>query len=161
MNGVTDFSNLVGEWNGTNRVWLSPTDPVRESPITAQVSMAAQGLFMTLRYAWADAGIPQDGLFVLGYQRDLEAATAVWIDSWHMQDKFMTCLGTFGTQGNMILLGSYAAPPGPDWGWQIDIAQQTDDALQITMHNISPEGEAMLAVETILIRRPPSLSQEA
>ena len=43
--------------------------------------------------------------------------------------------------------GSYAAPPGPDWGWRIAIRPGDGSALAIVMHNVTPGGEEAVAVE--------------
>ena len=46
----------------------------------------------------------------------------------------------------LSLLGSYAAPPGPDWGWRI-VLEPLSETLQIRMDNITPDGEDLPAVE--------------
>jgi hypothetical protein len=60
------LEDLVGEWSGTNKLWLTPDEPVRESETTASVTLAAQGKFITIAYTWSFEGEPQDGLIVLG-----------------------------------------------------------------------------------------------
>jgi hypothetical protein len=70
-----------------------------------------------------------------------------------MQDKSMSCQGIVGAEGIVSVKGSYAAPSGPDWGWQIDIEPQTADAFRISMHNLSPDGKAELAVEAAYTRK--------
>jgi hypothetical protein len=146
-------SNLVGNWRGANRLWLFPTDPVRESETTMVVSQAAQGRFVTFQYSWAYEGVPQDGLLVVSVDPNLDVKQAFWIDSWHMQDKIMQCHGTVGVQGEISLKGSYPAPPGPDWGWQIDVTLKQDGRLFLVMHNITPEGNSLLTVEAAYSRK--------
>jgi hypothetical protein len=48
----------VGHWTGTNKLWLEPGTPVRESVTTAVVGLATTGAFATLQYSWADSGQP-------------------------------------------------------------------------------------------------------
>jgi hypothetical protein len=74
---------LIGEWAGVNRLWLSPKEPARHSETTASVALAAQGRFATIKYTWADEGQPQDGLLTLGADPQRKTLEAVWIDSWH------------------------------------------------------------------------------
>ena len=59
----------------------------------------------------------------------------------------MFCHGTINAQGIIDLLGSYEAPPGPDWGWRIIITNPSNNRLQIIMYNCSPEGVEELAVQ--------------
>jgi hypothetical protein len=148
-----NLASLVGRWKGTNHLWLFPADPVQESDTTMVVALVAQGKFVTFRYTWAYKGAPQDGLLLVGVEPQPNAVQAIWIDSWHMQDKFMLCQGTVGTQGIIFLKGTYSAPPGPDWGWEMDIAPESGGNFNLVMHNISPEGMAQKAVEAIYSRR--------
>ena len=148
-----NLADLIGHWRGTNRLWLSPADPVHESGSTMLVAPAAQGRFITLQYTWDYEGDPQDGLLLLGVKPHPEALKAVWMDSWHMQDKYMLCEETNGEQGEIFLTGSYAVPPGLDWGWKIEIIPQLPDEFQLLMYNLSPEGTSHLAVQTGFIRK--------
>lgn len=144
---------LTGQWQGTNKLWLSPNEPARESASTAEVTLAAQGKFATIRYTWTDQGQPQGGLLVLEQETQNHLVKAVWIDSWHMGDGFMLCEGAFGPNGAVLLKGAYSAPPDPDWGWQIAVEPQAGDSFRIMMTNISPDGEKMLAVEAVYTRQ--------
>jgi len=92
-------------------------------------------------------------MLLFGYEPESGEATAVWVDSWHMGDKAMICKGSVREHGELALAGSYSAPPGPDWGWQIDVVPKTADTFLIVMRNVSPEGVAELAVEAEYSRR--------
>jgi hypothetical protein len=153
MSTISSLASLVGNWRGLNRLWLSPTDPVRESETTCTVAPAAQGQFLTFQYTWSDEGAPQDGLLLIGYKAQSQVVQAVWIDSWHTHEGTMLCEGTVGAQGGVSLHGTYAAPPGPDWGWQIEIIPQDDNLFDLVMHNITPQGKVALAVEARYVRR--------
>jgi hypothetical protein len=150
---ISGLENIIGQWAGTNHLWLSPVEPVSESSTTMFVELAAQGQFVTLQYTWTFEGKPQDGLILIGYETQLNVVKAIWVDSFHMQDKFMLCQGNMEEQGVVKVKGSYAAPPGPDWGWQININNMADDKFQLEMYNITPEGDAILAVEATYSRK--------
>jgi hypothetical protein len=49
--------------------------------------------------------------------------------------------------GVVKLLGSYAAPPGPDRGWQIHIEPGDGGGGRMTMHNVMPGEDPYEAVE--------------
>ena len=153
MSTLSSLAGLVGNWRGLNRLWLSSAAPVRESETTCIVAPAAQGQFLTFQYTWSDEGAPQDGLLLVGYEAQSQTVKAVWIDSWHMHDGYMPCQGTVDAQGAVFLHGIYAAPPGPDWGWQIEIAPQNEDLFDLVMRNVPPQGKADKAVEARFVRR--------
>lgn len=143
----TTLDSLVGQWQGINRLWLDPNEPARESEATAFCQTVARGKFFQLRYIWAEDGQSQDGVLLLGQsQQELSAA---WIDSWHMQDKMMQCAGTVQPDGTVSVIGHYTAPPGPDWGWRITLQPDSNEQFRLIMHNITPDGEEMLAVEAV------------
>lgn len=143
------LANRVGNWHGINRLWLSPDEPVRVAETTATVALIAQGKFLTFRYTWLYEDQPQDGLLLIGQEKEENLFKAVWLDSWHMGDTFMLCQGSLDPQGNLSVQGTYAAPPGPDWGWRIILETGEDNTLRLAMVNIVPDGREALAVEAI------------
>ena len=151
MTIVEVLTPLLGSWQGVNKLRLLPTDEYQESTACATVSVTAQHL-VTIAYTWADGGKPQDGLFLLGGTSDPNGATAVWVDSFHSAPAWMTLPGDIGGDGLIRLIGSYGAPTGPDWGWQVHIAPGTD-GWSITMHNVVPGEAPYQAVETTFDRR--------
>ena len=146
------MNECVGEWSGSNRLWLSPDDPVRESETTASVACVARNGFAMIRYTWADLGQPQDGVLLIRIAPDPSPLDMVWIDSWHTGGKFMEFRGEEDREGCMSAIGSYAAPPGPNWGWRIVLAADPKAGIRILMYNISPDGHEALAVEAEFTR---------
>jgi hypothetical protein len=146
----TILADLTGRWQGTNRLWLDPNEPARESVATAVCQPVAQGKFFNLHYTWAEGGQPQDGVLLLGQSQ--EQLSAAWVDSWHMQDTMMHCAGKAQTEGVVSVIGYYAAPPDPDWGWRITLKSDSAEQFRLIMHNITPDGEEMLAVEAVFSR---------
>jgi hypothetical protein len=156
MTALDDLTALIGTWRGTKRLWLAPGEPVRESESGAEIATVAQGQFSELRYTWAYEGEPQEGRLIVGRGPADGAVQAVWFDTWHMRDQFMVCEGESpaagsrgedAAEGAVTVRGSYAAPPGPDWGWEIAIEPRGPDGFRLRMTNITPEGERFLAVE--------------
>jgi hypothetical protein len=163
MTAPTLLTGLIGQWHGRNRLWLGPDEPVRESEAAALISPAAMGKFVTLYYTWAFEGEVQEGQYLIGRSvaRDDEATDsqesngvqAIWIDSWHMGNQWMVCQGTAAPEGPIRLEGSYAAPTGPDWGWRTVIERLSDEAMRLTMYNVTPDGQELLAVELAFERQ--------
>jgi len=58
-----------------------------------------------------------------------------------MGDKVMACSGRSSPEGTIALRGCYAAPPGPDWGWRIEITPDEKMGLRLVMFNIRPDGK--------------------
>ena len=147
------FSRLSGEWKGTKRLYLGgESGPEKTSASRMTIAKAARGCFELLDYTWKYEGSPHEGLLVLGYDDKQNAATAAWADSWHMSQKIMYCEGTIDAAGVMIVTGSCEAPPGPDWLWRIAISTDGQDTMRIVMHNVSPQGNAELAVDADFVR---------
>jgi hypothetical protein len=143
---------LVGEWTGKNSLWLMPEEPARESETQALLSLAGQGKYLILRYTWVYEDQPQDGMVLMGFNKGGQVNGAVWLDSWHLDDQMMLCQGVSNPESHISLTGSYPAPPGPDWGWWIELQPGEDEELKLVMHNVTPEGQAHLAVEAIYNR---------
>jgi hypothetical protein len=142
-------SQMVGEWTGTNRLWLSPDDPVRESEGRATVERIAQGQFLTVRYSWSYEGGAQDGLLLVALENpDLPA---VWTDSWHMARNLMMCSVDDTAADELSVSGTYAAPTGPDWGWRIAVRPESG-GFALRMYNIPPGVGEVPAVEAIYKR---------
>jgi hypothetical protein len=133
------------EWVGTSRLWLAPGEDVHESKTTAQVFSTGQGQFDVISYMWQFEDEPQEGMIIFRSEMDGEKTRAVWLDSWHMRSDIMVCEGS-EREGTVVLRGSYAAPPGPDWGWRIEIERGQPSALVIRMFNVTPGGKEALAV---------------
>ena len=139
--------DLVGTWAGTKHLWMGPPPAAAQtSDSRLEVSAAAKGKFLSLSYSWSFEGEGQEGLMILGNNNPAEEATAAWIDSFHMSGKVMYCRGTVGDDGKASVLGSYEAPPGPDWGWRITLQAQPSGGLLLEMYNITPDGDEALAV---------------
>jgi hypothetical protein len=145
MTRTTQWTDLLGKWSGTKQIWLSPDAEALTSESTAQVSTVAQGQFIALAYTWAIEDQPQDGLILFPSAAGEAPSRAAWLDSWHVRNDMMPCEAT-RESGLVSLSGSYPAPPGPDWGWRIEIETGQIDTLAFRMFNITPEGQEALAV---------------
>lgn len=147
---ITNLSSkFVGHWKGTYRLvlsWLPNPDFFSVSNMV--IKSIANDKFLMLSYDWQHEDVGQDGLILIGNINKQAGVTASWVDSWGMSGKIMNCYGTINQQGDIILLGSYEVPDNPDWGWRIEIPCPNENALQILMYNISPEGEEFLAGDT-------------
>lgn len=152
MSVLDELLSLAGKWNGTYRLIVVPTDPARVSPSTASVSPVAGRRFARLDYEWDYEGKPQDGSLLVGHEKERGVVTAVWVDSWHMSNKFMVCEGAADARGAIEVRGFYAAPPGPDWGWRTVVGPGADGKLRMVMYNVSPDGAEDLAVEAVYTR---------
>jgi Protein of unknown function (DUF1579) len=146
---------LLGSWTGTNtlfRSWVEPPEPQEVvSPSTAVVERVAGGRFVSIKYTWEVDGAPAEGILLVGHDPKSGEATAAWADSWHMGHALLLSKGTADAR-SINVLGSYAVPPHPDWGWRTEF-RPTDGGWEFVMHNISPEGEEYFAVRGLYERR--------
>lgn len=146
---------LIGNWEGINRLHLPwvKENPLQESKSNALVAFSAQGKFLKIEYTWAYENKEQDGMILLGKEKNADSIKAFWVDSWHMGDKLMISQGEEKNNGEVSVNGFYTVPDHPDWGWRTLIETENKDSFKITMFNISPEGEETLAVEANFQRK--------
>ena len=153
MSDSTKLGRLSGSWSGKSSLYLFPGDPVRESQSQATFEMSECVKVATIRYDWSYEGKPQDGVMVIREESQGEDVQISWIDSFHTAGKFMNFQHDDQHKGVVAVRGSYAAPPGPDWGWRIVIDSDDDDQFKLTMFNITPDGQEALAVDAEYHRR--------
>lgn len=137
---------LAGEWKGSSKLQDTENGIADESASLLSVIPVLGGKFVRLDYTWAYKEKPQEGSMLVGYDPKSGEVTAHWIDSFHTGPKAMACTGRSEAERVLSVRGSYAAPPGPDWGWRTVITASTD-AIEIAMYNVWPEGNEELAVE--------------
>jgi Protein of unknown function (DUF1579) len=152
MTALDRLIACAGNWSGTNRLQVSESELPEDSPSTAIVTPVLAKRFVRIDYTWAYHEKPQEGSFLIGYEAKTDRASAHWIDSWHMSNMVMVCSGIVSENGGINVLGSYAAPPGPDWGWRVIIGPEDGQRLSVVMFNIDPDGREYFAVESIYTR---------
>src|SRR5262245_13111722 len=156
MPALDQLAASVGSWRGTNRLHNPHTNAPEDSPSTLTVAPMLNGRFLRVDYTWACEGDPQTGSLLLGADPE-SGVTGHWIDTWHMGHKVMSCQGAV-EGGQITLRGSYACPPGPDWGWRIELAVNPQRPMCMLMFNVSPEGRSQPAAEATYTRESPAAS---
>ncbi len=151
MSILDTLAACAGSWRGTNKLQDPHNNIAEESTATATVTPVLGGRFVRLDYTWGYKGKPQEGSLLIGSDAKTETVTGHWIDSWHMGNQVMACTGAKPAGSTFDVRGSYAAPPGPDWGWRIEVTPG-DSQLRLVMYNIWPEGKEELAVEAAYTR---------
>ncbi len=146
MSLPSTFSSLTGAWKGTKQLWLMPGAPAKTSTAMATVSVAASGKFLHVGYTWQEETL-QQGILIMGVEGDNKTVAATWIDSWHNGDRIMNCKGGLTAAGAFSVRANYPAPPGPDWGWRIEVEPVDAARWWLRMFNITPQGEEAKAVE--------------
>ena len=155
MSILEALSASAGSWHGKNTLQDAHSGQPAESPSTLTVTPVLGGRVVRLDYTWSYQGKPQEGSLLIGFQKKADLFTGHWIDTFHVGTKVMMLQGPNPSGSALSLLGSYAAPPGPDWGWRIEITPEHDGTLRIVMFNIWPEsegGQQDLAVEASYTR---------
>ena len=156
MHALDRLAACAGRWRGSNRLHDPHTGKPEDTESTAVLATLLSGKFIRLDYTWSYQGAAQEGSLLIGYQSEPGKATAHWIDSWHMAEGVMACEGAVEDDGSIAVRGSYAAPPGPDWGWRIVLRPADGSGLRIVMYNVTPDGREALAVEATFARAAPT-----
>lgn len=154
MPGLDALIACAGSWTGTNTLHDPHTNRPEESLGTLRITPILNDRFVRLDYTWSYREKPQEGSILVGFDPGTHTISGHWIDTWHMGHAAMICLGTEPEGATLTLAGTYAAPPGPDWGWRIEItAGPGVDTLRMAMHNILPDGaREEPAVEAVYAR---------
>ena len=155
MGRLSSLIAATGRWTGAYRLWEPSASP-RESRSAALIAPIIGDRFVRIDYRWTYDGDPQQGLLLVGCEGNARLVTAVWIDSWHMGDKFMICQGVVQKNGAIAVRGSYGVHSSPDWGWRTVIEAPDGCPLRMLMYNISPGGREDLAVEATFTRARPA-----
>jgi hypothetical protein len=141
---------LEGSWQGTNRLWLDPTQEPDVSQTEMRITPVLHDTFVKLEYTWSFQGQPHEGLLLIGF-KEKGGFFAAWTDTFHVANDLMRFEGKPGAEG-VVLGGTYKVDDSPEWGWDIEIQLQ-GGAFSFLMFNIMPDGLRMPAVEAIYTRK--------
>ena len=145
----------AGNWQGKSTLQDPHNSIAEESSSNLTVVPVLGGRFVRVDYTWSYKDKPQEGSLLIGFDKGADTVTTHWIDSFHMSNKVMACTGPRPEGRAISVRGSYAAPPGPDWGWRIDLTPEENGTLRMVMFNIWPEsqgGQEELAVDATYAR---------
>ncbi|AKT43488.1 DUF1579 domain-containing protein [Chondromyces crocatus] len=148
---------MVGEWEGTTRVWFQPDEVADESPCRGTIRSALGGRFVVHEYEGAFQGKPLSGIAIHGAHLDEARYETAWVDSMHNGTAIMFSVGEAGsTSGDFRVLGSYGDGQGNRYGWRTEITVDGPDRLVITHFNVLPDGTEAKGMETDYRRRAPA-----
>jgi hypothetical protein len=140
---------MVGEWEGTYRLWLEPGVLRSESPSRATIVPMLHGRYVAQDYEWADQGALQQGTMLLGSDGD-GAWHLAWVDTYHTGSSIMPSRGEAG--GAAEVTGTFEGG-GEQWGWRTTWTMSDPDHLVVTAWIITPQGEEGKATEATYERR--------
>lgn len=153
------FVRLVGEWEGSSKVWLDPTAEPDESPVRGTMQLLLDGRYLQHEYRGSFSGKPLEGIALYGYNLALEKFQCVWIDSFHTGTDMLYSEGKRADEeapeNEITVLGSYAyvTPEKEEhWGWRTTLQLLSEDEIRITAYNISPDRHEEKATETVYRR---------
>ena len=151
MSVTENFQKLVGMWDGTNKLFMSPSDPVRDSKAVACIGLEANGKFFKINYEWSFDEKPHEGLMIFGFGKETKI-TSVWVDSFHQSGDFMNCVGSI-EGGKISVKANYTQPEYSDWAWRTTVEFISENAFEFTMYNVEPSDTEHVAVEAKFERR--------
>ena len=145
--GHRRLAGLIGEWEGTFRLWFQPDHLACEAPQRGTIRGILDGRFLLHEYRTRFDDEPIEGVAIYGLHLDENAYESAWVESFGTGTSIMFSSGP-ASADHFNALGSYGdGQGGPRWDWRTEIEQPDADQLIITMTNISPQGEAAKAVE--------------
>lgn len=146
MDTASFLSSVLGQWQGSYKLWLDPTQDPEQSATTLALKPTANGSYYLIHYDWSFRDKQKAGLFLLGAKDN--KATATWGDSFHMEPLPMVCDGEF-KEGVLILNGTY--PAGDEhWGWRTEFSREGGQLI-MRAYNIAPSGQEDIALEATYV----------
>ena len=126
------LSKLVGEWEGTTKLWFEPGKLADESPVHGTMRLVLDGRFILHEYKGSQAGKPLEGMAFYGYHLGLNKFQSAWIDSFHNNTAIMFSEGKKDdTQFSMLGSYAYVKPEiEQHWGWRTEIDMVNDDEIK-------------------------------
>ena len=141
------LARMIGEWEGTFRLWFQPDHVACEAPQRGTIRGILDGRFLLHEYRSRFGDDPIEGVAIYGLHLDDNAFESAWVESFGTGTSIMFSASP-APPGHFNEVGSYGdGKGGPRWDWRTEIQQPDPDQLIITMTNISPQGEAARAVE--------------
>jgi hypothetical protein len=146
--------SLCDEWVGRSKLWFDPSQaPFAEFTTRGRIRKMGEGNFVAHEYEEAFDGKQHRSLAIYAFNDESQQFECSWIHSFHMNSAIMFATGTVSPSG-FFVQGTYGdGQNGPRWGWRTEHELRAPDQLVITAFNISPEGVASKAVETVYGRR--------
>jgi hypothetical protein len=141
-----------GVWKGKsklNQSWLPPEQQVTESDSQLRVDTDTQSKFATITYDWQYEGNREEGTLILAMDDESNAVQFGWVDSWHQSGGVLYLKGEDSRTGSVKAKGEYGSTEV--WGWTIELVT-TEDSFTVRMENVTPDGEAIWAVEGVYTR---------
>jgi hypothetical protein len=141
------LESLAGTWTGTNRLYFQPDALAEESACAGDIRVLGDGPAVVHQYSWTFEAQQHQGIALLSVSDDLLQGS--WVDTFHTSGTLMDLAPVDGAAG-IVLQGTYAVTDSADWGWRIQWNKVAANELAVTMWNVTPEGEAGVAVEQTL-----------
>lgn len=142
--GALVLEGLAGQWTGSNRLYFQPGVLAEQSDCSASIRRLGDGPAVVHEYEWVFEEQLHRGIALLSVKDgELEG---VWVDTFHTGGTLMDLAPVPGAEG-IVLQGTYAVPDSDDWGWRVQWTKPSANELSVTMWNVSPDGEAGVAVE--------------
>lgn len=138
---------FVGAWKGEAQTWFEPGAPPATGPVEGTIRAIHDGNLLLHQYRGRISGDAHEGFASLGYDEVRGGFVVVWSDTFHMSRGVMLSTSDRpATKSGFSVLGRYAAPPGPPWGWRTEFAVR-GKRLVIAHFNRTPDGQETRAIE--------------
>ncbi len=94
------LAKMAGEWTGTVKLQMDPSQPAQEFQNTASITVLMDGRYIQETVSGEWAGMPYSGMSLYGFDNVSGKYAATMIDN--MGTGFMTCVGTPDAGGKVI-----------------------------------------------------------
>lgn len=142
------MERMVGQWAGMSQLWMEPGQLSDEAPFQGEIAPILGGRFLRFSYGGTVFKDPVEGLAVIGYNAADDQVEMCWLDSWHIGQAQMFCLGHLELNGFSVLGHFPDRSSGTLWGWRTRFELSGSERLTVMATIITPQGEEAKAVES-------------
>jgi hypothetical protein len=131
---------------------MEPGQLSDEGPFQGEITPLLGGRFLRFNYSGPIFKDPTEGFALIGYNAADDQVEMSWVDSWHMGQAQMFCVGRLESHGFSVLGHFPDRSSGTQWGWRTQFRLEGADRLTVTATIITPDGLEGKAVEAIYAR---------
>ena len=146
------LDTLVGEWDYTIKMWMSPDAKPEESKGTSEIKSIMGGRFIEHSAEGTSMGQPFEGMGIMGYDNEKKQYQSVWIDN--MGTGIMTGSGNYDPNTKTLTdQGQFSCPAEGEKSYRAVLKMINKDNFTYEWYMTGQDGKEFRAMEIVYTRK--------